>query len=80
MDPKQLDSFGEFSLSISLHDAYIVENFIRTHSGKFSKSELANHLPREMTWQYFCRVMKFLESSGKISFLNSGKVAYVFKE
>jgi hypothetical protein len=78
MEHEVSDAYTEFALCVSMHDLYVIEQTVKHNSGRYSKSELAHHLPREMTWTHLSRVLRVLESQGKIAYDSKGRLLYTF--
>ncbi len=56
----------------------MIENFIREHSGEYTKKELWERLPKKVMYQTFCVVFDYLKDSNKIAVDKNGKVAWIW--
>ncbi len=63
-----------------LDTVLMVEEFIRKHSGEFTKNKIWEKLPRKVMYQTFCVIFDYLLKSGKIAIDKEGKVAWIFDE
>lgn len=56
----------------------MVENFIREHSGEFTKKGIWENLPKGTMYQTFCVIFNYLLDSGKIGIDKEGKVGWIW--
>lgn len=55
-----------------------VEEFIKKHSGKYSKTQLWKNLPKKVMYQTYCLIIDYLVTSAKISIDSEGKVGWIY--
>jgi hypothetical protein len=60
-----------------LDTVVMVENFIKTHSGQFKKTELLQHLPKKMMWGTFNVILSYLCENEKISLDKDRNIVYI---
>lgn len=61
-----------------LDTVLMVEQFVQSHDGDFSRKQLWEHLPRSMMYQTFKLIIEYLLYSRKISIDKDGKVGWIF--
>ena len=61
-----------------LDTVLMVEEFIRKHSGDYSKKQLWERLPRKTMYQTFCTILNYLEYSNKIIADREGKIVWIW--
>ena len=61
-----------------LDTVLMIENFIREHSGEYTKKEVWERLPKKVMYQTFCVVFDYLKESNKIAVDKNGKVAWIW--
>lgn len=61
-----------------LDTVLMVENFIREHSGEFTKKGIWEKLPKGVMYQTFCVIFDYLLESGKIGVDKEGKVGWIW--
>jgi hypothetical protein len=61
-----------------LDTVLMVEEFIREHSGEFSKTQLWRQLPKGTMYQTYLLILDYLSKSSKISFDGEGKVGWIY--
>ncbi|MDK2908201.1 MAG: hypothetical protein PWQ87_659 [Candidatus Woesearchaeota archaeon] len=61
-----------------LDTVLMVEDFIREHSGEFTKKGIWKNLPRKVMYQTFCIIFDYLLDSGKIAQDKEGKVGWIW--
>jgi len=62
----------------TLETLLMVEDFIRRHSGEFTKYQIWKRLPRKTMYQTYCVISDYLLGSGKIMTDKVGKVGWVY--
>jgi len=61
-----------------LDTVFMVEDFIKEHSGEFKKRQLWENLPKKMMYQTFCVVFDYLMDSGKIVTDKEGHIVWIW--
>jgi len=61
-----------------LDTVLMVEEFIKKHSGEYTKKKLWEALPRKTMYQTFCTIIDYLEYSNKIAFDKNGAIAWIW--
>ena len=61
-----------------LNTVLMVEEFIKKHSGEYTKKKLWEALPKKTMYQTFCTILDYLEYSNKIAFDRHGKIAWIW--
>ncbi len=61
-----------------LDTVLMVEDFIRLHSGEYTKTKLWKGLPKKMMYQSFCVIMNYIEKSNKIVYDRRGVIVWVW--
>ena len=61
---------SKFARSPNLETIKMIESFIHKNSGKFSRRELWENLPRKVMWQTFLVAFEYLLESNKIATKN----------
>jgi hypothetical protein len=61
-----------------LDTVFMVERFIKKHSGEYKKRSLWENLPKKMMYQTFCVVFDYLLESSKIAKDSEDKIAWVW--
>ena len=61
-----------------LDTVLMVEEFIKKHSGEFTKKKLWENLPRKTMYQTYCVIIDYLEYSNKIAFDKNKKIAWIY--
>ncbi|VVC02370.1 Uncharacterised protein [uncultured archaeon] len=61
-----------------LDTVMIVEDFIRQHSGEFTKTVLWQNLPKRPMYQTFSLIIDYLGASAKVSIDSAGKVGWIY--
>ncbi len=56
----------------------MVEEFVKEHSGEYTKRQIWKTLPKKVMYQTFLVIMDYLEYSNKIIIDKSGKVVWIF--
>lgn len=56
----------------------MVEEFIQKHSGKYTKKQVWDNLPKKMMYQTFCTVIDYLEYSNKIITDKEKKIVWIW--
>ncbi|MCD6523137.1 MAG: hypothetical protein J7K68_05320 [Candidatus Diapherotrites archaeon] len=56
----------------------MVEEFIQKHSGKYSKKQVWEKLPRKTMYQTYCTIIDYLEYSNKIIFDREKKIVWIW--
>lgn len=65
-----LENYSSQNHNCTLQTIISLENFISTHSGFYSKTQLWEKLPKKMMYQSYKVVFEYLESQQKISLTN----------
>ncbi len=56
----------------------MVEEFIKKHSGEYTKRQIWKNLPKKVMYQTFLVILDYLEYSNKVVFDRNGKVVWIF--
>ena len=62
----------------SLDTVLMVEQFIREHSGEYTKTALWQKLPKRTMYQTFSLIIEYLGESAKVSIDREGKVGWIY--
>jgi hypothetical protein len=59
----------------------MIEEFIRQHSGEFTKTQLWKNLPRKVMYQTFCVAFEYLMNSNKIAvWPETNKIVWIWDQ
>ncbi len=61
-----------------LDTVLMVEDFIRKHSGEYTKTALWQKLPKRVMYQTFSLIISYLDDSAKISIDKEGKIGWTY--
>ena len=61
-----------------LDTVLMVEDFVRKHSGEYTKTALWQKLPRRVMYQTYCLILDYLGESAKVSVDREGKVGWIY--
>lgn len=61
-----------------LDTVLMVEEFIKNHSGDYTKVQMWENLPRKVMYQTFCVIFDYLLESQKIIVDREGKIAWIW--
>ncbi len=61
-----------------LDTVLMVEDFIREHSGEFTKTQAWQKMPKGVMYQTFSLILDYLGQSSKISIDREGKVGWIY--
>lgn len=67
-----------FARSPTLDTVMMVEEFIKKHSGDYTRRKLWQNLPKKVMWQTFNVIIDYLEDEGKIGIDRIGYIVYVY--
>lgn len=67
-----------FARSPTLDTVMMIEEFIKKHSGDYTRRKLWQNLPKKVMWQTFNVVIAYLEDTNKIGIDKIGYVVYVY--
>jgi hypothetical protein len=62
----------------TLETILMLEDFIREHSGGYTKYQIWTRLPRKTMYQTYCVIFDYLLASGKIAVDAVGKVGWIW--
>ena len=68
----------EAGLYPRLDTVLMVEDFIRKHSGEYTKTALWQKLPKRVMYQTFSLIISYLGESAKVSTDSEGKIGWIF--
>ena len=68
----------EAGLYPRLDTVLMVEDFIRKHSGEYTKTALWQKLPKRVMYQTFSLIISYLGESAKVSTDSEGKIGWIY--
>ena len=68
---------SKFAHQPRLDTIRMIEDFVRDHSGEYSRTDLWKKLPRKVMYQTYKQILNYLEESNKITF-NGRKAIWIF--
>ena len=75
---KSYSETNELARSPTLQTVLMVENFIKSNSGEYKKTELFKKLPKKVMWQTFQVIIEYLGSTLKIASDRDGYIVYIW--